>query len=140
MTRPIYETKLNRSNEDNFRWEIATRWQCVISSLPPLSAADSIAFNFGCATALLEIKCRTCQRNAYKTYIISKHKIDTLIATAESLKIMPILAVKWTDAQGWIDLTKVAPIRTEVGGRIDRNDPKDQEQVYHYPISRFVDV
>jgi hypothetical protein len=72
--------------------------------------------------------------------MISKHKIDTLIATAESLKIMPILAVKWTDAQGWIDLTKVAPIRTEVGGRIDRNDPKDQEQVYHYPISRFVDV
>ena len=53
---------------------------------------------------------------------------------------MPILAVKWTDAQGWIDLTKVVPIRTEVGGRIDRNDPKDQEQVYHYPISRFVDV
>lgn len=102
----------------------------------------------------LEIKVRTCTSDAYRTYMISLNKIVSNVLLADSLGVKFYLCVQWTDAIGFIEITKEtlrnvstnmyesddfrpAGMYLDEGGRVDRGNPRDIEMMMHIDINHF---
>lgn len=102
----------------------------------------------------LEIKVRTCTSDAYDTYMISLNKIVSNVQLADSLGVKFYLCVQWTDAIGFIEMTKetLRNVSTDMygsddfrpagmylheGGRVDRGNPRDIEMMMHININHF---
>lgn len=54
-------------------------------------------FGSGSPVAVVEIKCRNYNHNAFNSYKISKNKIDNLVNTSVKHEIVSVLLVKWRD-------------------------------------------
>ena len=91
-------------------------------------------FSFNDRKCVVEVKTRKNERNRYPTYMLSKNKYDTLCG-ATSHNMDALLAVQWTDQLGVIQLPTEHIVST--GGRYDRNDPMDVEQVVLIPTVNF---
>lgn len=86
--------------------------------------------------SVLEVKCRTIPMGTYTTYILSEAKFLKLQEWCQN-GFRAGLAVRWTDALGLCAITAKDQFKTRMGGRKDRNDPRDQEMMVEIPISRF---
>jgi hypothetical protein len=69
--------------------------------------------------------------------MISIAKIVSMKSLSNSCGVPCLLLVKWKDFGGYLDVSKVLPLKLSIGGRVDRNDDQDVEPVAHYEISLF---
>ena len=134
--RPVYETKEDRTREQQVFDAIADKFSCQCIVTPKLSVADRLLCNRkGELVAIAELKIRTNPYKKYPTYMLSAHKHEALTRMGEALKVPALLVVKFSDS------LKVTTLKDtylkEVGGRYDRGDSKDVEQCIYIPIGEF---
>lgn len=134
MGRPLYETKEDLNREEAVADELAKHFNSTYEKLPDHFTADIILTKPNGKQAVVEIKCRNVKARKYRTYIIAKQKYDRMMELKEKYGTA-ILCVRWTDAIGYVKLPQEHKL--VMGGRYDRNDPKDWEPMVEFPISRF---
>jgi hypothetical protein len=135
--RPIYQTASDLQNEDEVASLAAEMWQMEECKIPnPLYRIDRAFMLGGRVQWLAEVKCRSCPKNAYKTYMIGAQKYGSMVMASEFLGMPVKLIVRW--GCGTVGVLTV-PFRFDVrvGGRTDRGDSKDTELTIHIPISDF---
>lgn len=132
--RPKYESAGDRSNQ-HYVVSKLERAFCMDAELPTEEFAfyDAV-FPFASRKCVVEVKVRRNERNRYPTYMLSKMKYDALCGAVEQ-GMGALLAVQWTDQLGVIEIP--AEHRVDTGGRYDRNDPMDVEQVVLIPVRKF---
>ena len=138
-TRPVYETKSDRGKERKVSTELAKAWSAELLATQVLSACDYVMSRDGEVKALVEIKCRSNESARYPDYMISNDKVEKIKAAAKVIGALPLLVVSFTDGIEWVDLSKAAG-RLDVGGRKDRGDPSDIEQVLLISMDQFQDL
>jgi hypothetical protein len=132
--RPKYESAVDRGNQNHVLGKLERAFG-VRAHLPTEEYAfyDGV-FDFGGSKCVVEVKVRRNERSRYPTYMLSKMKYDTLCSVTEQ-GADALLAVQWTDQLGVIQLPAEHTVST--GGRYDRNDPRDVEQVVLIPVKKF---
>lgn len=131
--RPIYESAADKEREAAVAAKVQQLWPVTLIKQPDLSPLDFKLYHHGDFWGWAEIKCRFSYMEKYPTWFISSTKVTAGNATG-----MPYLfIVQWADKLAWLRGDKVSPCKIEVGGREDRNDPRDQEWMAHFPISKF---
>lgn len=139
--RPKYETEKDRELERETIEALCrgVQRQSVLRyvAFPEYAIGDYFLFSAGRARAICEIKTRRCSINTYATYMIDVKKVRKMISVCGRLKVAPIMAVRWSDAIGWIDLSKAEPETIQEGGRYDRGDRFDIGQMMYIPIDQF---
>jgi hypothetical protein len=148
MVRPINETEQDRARERKILDAyIASRDGCNASYIimPQTSHFDAVAISAWAGkiyTWPVEIKSRSCPHDQYKTLILSARKIRDLYDAPELIGATHAtqLLVRWSDVMGSLPITEAeisymsGPVK---GGRHDRGQPGDIEDVMHIDISRF---
>lgn len=139
MGRPRYETQADRNREAAVAERFASNYnQMVVTKLPKGHRADYLANSKGTDVAYIEIKTRTCNSTTYDTYHVSKDKLQSLQKIAEKDGLRALLLVQWRDKAGWIEVGNfLANATFKRGGRWDRNDPFDVEEMAEVDISLF---
>lgn len=148
--RPRYESDQDLSNEERVIREISEYAECDYEKGGKWDHFDfrvrSIRNPLN--VTLSEVKVRTNDRGAYPTYMISAQKIIGLVEQARREGAWAVLVVKWSDTgpmginlydpgKGNTELLNSQFCGLEFGGRLDRNDPKDVELVFHFKVDRF---
>jgi hypothetical protein len=137
MTRPVYETALNKSAEDEVADQIAKAWDIQLVKLKPLYRFDRAFIFENEITGYCEIKCRTNKSTDYPTYLLSMDKYTAATALNQLMEKSVYLVVAWTDITGWVKLVYNPEWRVKMGGRMDRNDEQDMEPCVFIPVKDF---
>lgn len=137
--RPRYESAEDLARERKVVDHLISQVEpdLTATKLDPNDPADYLLEAPGERWAV-EVKCRTNHRTKYPDYMISAHKLRGLSELAGRLGATGLLAVRWTDCVGTIhveDALRVA--RWDIGGRRDRGDALDMEQVGFIDIGEF---
>lgn len=132
--RPTYESPTDLSNEQAVADLMAHRWRAEPVKLPIQFRVDYALFRNGWIAAWAEVKCRSNASDRYDTYMLSLAKVQAGNRLAAAHGVPFLLVVRWTDAIGWVQPT-AGDVR--IGGRRDRGDAQDIEQVVHIPITDF---
>lgn len=130
---PIYETTDDRKREASIASILCCKWGCDAIMLPKLSVADAMLLKDDTVKAFVEIKARGKQ---YDTYMISARKIADLKHASEMFQVMSLVIVSFPDHIAYFDAS-IEPDKVEKGGRTDRHDSNDVEQMNHYNIGRL---
>ena len=138
MSRPIYETEVDRQWQGAVAAEIGRWLNRPLEALPPLHTFDYVlpAPSTSIRRAYLEIKVR---ERCYALPFISRAKIDACMAFAVNEEATPLLAMAWLQS-GRLGLVRLRPavLTTAMrGGREDRDDPLDLEEVYGIDLRHF---
>lgn len=139
MARRQYETEADRVREAGVIGRVTDKITgSTAEKLQYGSRADYRISVNGVPSAYVEIKTRTCTSKTYQTYHVSHDKLKALMAMAERDGLKPLLLVQWTDKVGVISVGKYLEHATfKRGGRTDRGDHFDIEQMAEVAISRF---
>lgn len=139
MPRPQYETEADRVREAKAVKKFTDRYlDTTAEKLEYGASADYRVINEGRPVAYIEVKTRTCTSYQYKTYHISKAKLIALTRLGERDGLRPLLLVQWKDKTGVISVKKFLDNATYTrGGRYDRNDSFDIEEMAEVDISLF---
>lgn len=139
MRRPFYEQPEHRQSEGEIAEAIAALKGLRQVRFPIGATVDrALVDPDGTVKALLEIKTRRTPIKQYPTYCCSEERMATYRLIAQRLKVPALLAVRWSDVTGIIDVRRAPFLRlAEQGGRFDRNDPKDVEPMLHWAIASF---
>ena len=126
--RPRYETEADRERERDVLAAICLRWDCVARKLPVDGhTLDYELINPG-GRVIAEIKCRPHRHDYYDTYMISLGKV-------RAGGPFGLLIVQFSDGIYWLRFGDKHI--TGLGGRRDRGDPADIEDVALYPVEQF---
>jgi len=134
--RPIYETEKDLKNERSLADILCKKWRCKLQKLQPRDSFDYAAIRDGKVIAFIEMKNRNNEIGKYDTYMISMSKLLHAHNVRNVTDIVCVLAVRWTDAIGWVMFDRKRSHVT-MGGRFDRGDPQDVEPVCHIKIKDF---
>jgi len=134
VIRPTYERGHDLNNERAALNKFCRELDCDFISLPKAARADSILFRDGNARIVVEVKVRNNDRLKYPTYMISQDKYIELCNWANR-GFISVLLVQWADDLGYVTIPVEHTV--SVGGRYDRGDPKDIENVVHIDIGKF---
>lgn len=131
--RPTYETSSDRKRETSVVSVLCCKWGCDAIMLPKKSIADAMLVVDEGVKALVEVKCRGKE---YDTYMISQRKINDLKMAADMFQVKSLVVVSFPERICYFDAS-MEPDMVEQGGRTDRNDSNDIEQMNHYNVSRL---
>lgn len=136
MSRPIYEQAGDREREKWVAEHIAAMHGLTAVEMPRLWGFD-YAFVDGLRNikAIVEVKCRTYDMDAFATYMLSAKKLSGLLDMGRNSAVSVLLAVQWSDHLGLLALP--APHHLKIGGRKDRGDQRDIEPVVHFETRLF---
>lgn len=139
MPRPRYETESDRRRESKVAERFASNFNDVtVEKMPHGDRADFLVMRNGKKSAYMEIKTRTCTSRQYATYHVSKDKLTSLAKQAQKDSIAALLLVQWRDRLGYISVKKFLDNASyRQGGRWDRNDPFDVEEMAEVDINLF---
>lgn len=133
--RPKYESEGDRYNQHHVLLKLERAFGLPVEHPSEEFASYDGVFTFGGGRkCVVEVKVRRNERRRYPTYMLSKMKYDRLCEFVEQ-GVDALLAVQWTDQLGVIQIPAKHTVST--GGRYDRNDPMDIEQVVLIPTSKF---
>ena len=135
--RPTYETEADRERERRVLDQLARQWRCGFCQFPVYSAIDGLFLGRGGARAAASVVCRTCSSAQYPTLIIGQEKVDRARAAAELLKVKLFLAIRWTDALGWLSILAIDFEKRRVNRHDRPGDDKASEPGYEIPIDWF---
>ena len=138
--RPVYETAGDLTAEDRVSNSLAEAWGFDLEKLPRLHTFDRAMKRGGVLKGLIEIKNR---KNSYPTYLISLKKWREMLAFSKTAGVPAALVVCWPEkGELKIKVTRITrdPVSVIKGGRKDRCDPKDTEDMVEIPMTKFDDV
>lgn len=130
----LYETDADLAREKAAIDVLCEALGCEAVKLPLASRADALLYRDGEAKTIIEFKYRRTRRAAYPTYMIGRAKYEALVEwTAKGFKAA--LLVQWADQLAYV----MVPIEHETGegGRTDRGDERDLEEVVFIPVDKF---
>lgn len=139
MSRPLYETKEDMDRETAVATELCRAWKCTSRKFGKNYTLDYELLRDGEVVALCEIKCRFVSHNTYDTYMISVQKIKEAQKIADSRRLPAFIVVHYEDDIRFFHVN-MEPDWTEQGGRTDRGDPMDVEEVAHYKAERLTSI
>lgn len=134
MSRRRYETDADLAREAKAVATLCEALGCSSIKLPLASRADALLHRDGEAKTIIEFKYRRTRRGAYPTYMIGRAKYDALVDwTTKGFKAA--LLVQWSDQLAYV----MVPVEhdTGEGGRTDRGDDRDIEQVVFIDVDKF---
>ena len=134
VSRPKYESAADRGNQHYVLSKLGRAFGLEAEVPTEEYAFYDGMFSFSDRKCVVEVKTRKNERSRYPTYMLSKNKYDALCG-ATNHNMDALLAVQWTDQLGVIQLPTEHIVST--GGRYDRNDPMDVEQVVLIPTVNF---
>lgn len=139
--RPRYETPAHRAAEKAACEAFLATQKPGLTAVKTADAdhADYALYRDGRLVGHIEIKTRTNRHDQYPTYMLSLAKLDHLHRRAILTGVPSAVVVQWTDRLAMIDagtFRDKAVIRR--GGRRDRGDALDMEQVGHIGINQFI--
>lgn len=139
MARPRYETAADRTRESKAAALFASHYKDLkVTKMEHGAFADFEIRKGVKLVGYMEVKTRRCPSTQYRTYHVSKMKLLTLQKTARKHGVRPVLLVQWSDKAGWIDVdTYLANATFTTGGRWDRNDPHDVEEMAEVNIKDY---
>lgn len=133
--RPKYESEADRGNQHYVLSKLERAFGIPAERPTEEFASYDGVFTFNKGRkCVVEVKVRRNERRRYPTYMLSKMKYDILCEFAAQ-GADALLAVQWTDELGVIQIPAEHSVST--GGRYDRNDPMDVEQVVLIPTRKF---
>lgn len=134
-SRPVYETKEDRSRERSVADTLERAWKVKLVKLRPLAPVDFAVVRDGRVVGWVEIKCRQHELGRYPTLILSSDKALSGMERAERSGLPWILCAQFTDA---IAYTRMKPEYLNaiwIRGRSDRADDYDIEPCVEIPVS-----
>lgn len=139
MTRPRYESEEDVEREQETLQVFCDKYDREYKKVRRIDSytPDATIWCEGERTGVVEVKVRTNEIRRYRTYLISKAKLDSIHERWSPLPF--VLLVRWTDVAGWVKVTEEAmrDWRVQEGGRTDRGDALDVEDCYMIPIIDF---
>lgn len=145
--RPLYETPKDRANNK-------TVIEAFVSLFPH---ADKKAFvtkdgehrgQKGCnfdggmeltekIALIAEVKNRTGDGERFPTWHVAKDKLVRCAADARKLNVPFFMLFSWDGKMYWWKVENIDKLEVRRGGRRDRHDPYDIEDMAHIPVSLF---
>jgi hypothetical protein len=144
MSRPLYESELDRGNESQVAKVIEAKWKCLAKKLKPACEVDYALERSGRIIAMMEVKCRAYtygRLDELGGLMLSAHKWQAARRWWENHGIGFVLAVGLTDGVyalsvhpdgGWPQKLPLV-----MGGRLDRGDAQDIEPCVLIPMNLF---
>jgi len=130
---PRWETPEDLRREKIVACGIADQYGMKARKCPPNAPVD-YALEGGGITSFIEIKVRKNASTLYPTLLVDLSKYNNLIElNLRYDKCEFYLVVCWTDRTGYFPIPCEHTVKR--GGRYDRNDPNDIEQVAHFDTS-----
>jgi len=139
MNRPLYETQEDIQRETAVAAELSRAWKCDTRKFGKAYTLDYELLRDNEVVALCEIKCRFVSWDTYDTYMISIQKIKEARKIADSRRLPAFIVVHYEDDIRFFHVN-MEPDWTEQGGRTDRDDPMDIEEVAHYKTERLTSI
>lgn len=139
FSRPVYETDDDKDRQARAAGRIEDAWNIEVISFPALSTVDWLLLSDKGTIAYAEFKCRNYKRQHFKTLILSTQKLSHASYVAAQTKTKLFLFVEWLDGLFYRQITTddINNFPVELGGRKDRDDPKDLENVFAIPTNSF---
>ena len=140
---PLYENAESMANEVIMLDKIAKKWGWDYTRLPIEFRVEAVFQDPDLrflTTAYAEVKRRYNPIGQYPLgYMIDREKIEHGLRYALADAVPFILWVWFDDGHKWLDVTKLSmgALTLGVGGRWDRGDPNDYDEVYYIPIELF---
>lgn len=135
--RPRYETQQDRDNELLVQKQIEAWASCTLKKTAAQAYVDFEITRDNTLVALAEFKKRSNPRRQYPTYMVAKKKIDRGIALAKKEGVPYIFFVHWTDGLHFLVVNESTPMTSGTGGRTDRGDAFDIEQMCYFDTNLF---
>lgn len=135
--RPIYESQHDRDNEAIVQKQVEAWARCSLTKQPYNRYLDWEAHRDNTLVALMEFKQRKNPRLQYPTYMVAHTKWMNGLRMSGDAGVPFILFVKWTDGLFYLHVREDTPITVASGGRWDRGDKADVEQMAYVNTSLF---
>ena len=139
MTRPQYESQLDRRNEQIVADALKGIGYDLVK-LPPHYRLDYILMNGAKPKAFIEVKARTFGMQRFDTALVNLHKVIAARQLSFETNLPSYMVVLYKDALARISFAEEFELGFLFNGRSDRDDPMDRDLVCHFPISRFTVV
>lgn len=149
MNRPIYENDKTLAAEDEFRIDLCSAWGLALVKNPRSFGVDWSVCDGNRIIGLVEAKCRRYNVDSFSDYLISADKLMRAVERSEFYKVPFVLVVRWQgtadnpkpgDRMVTLRWTDIGDLNLEMGGRVDRNDPADQEPCAMIPSKMFTEI
>lgn len=144
MSRPLYESELDRKNETEVATALERAWGCTVRKLKTACELDYSVERDGRVVAVMEIKCRNYSFEKIERFgglMLSAHKWQAAKRWRETHNIAFILALGLPDGIYRMSIAS-DPWPTDLDlvttGRTDRDDPQDIEPCVLIPMDWFV--
>jgi len=132
-----YQTNDDKARQGEMISTLARLW-----NFDPVDQGEFAVIDYKCVrdgklVGFLEIKSKFCLFNDYSTYLCTCKDIDTGLSLAKENKVPFIIAVKWNDFWGYLNVRhNNYPSRRS--GQMNRNDPNDyMTMCYLIPMTEF---
>jgi len=135
--RPRYETQQDRDNETAVQHQIEKWAKCTLKKTGSQHRIDWEAFRGAKLVALMEFKKRSNPRLQYPTYMVARKKIDSGIDLALKSGVPFIFFVQWKDGLYYLEVNYDTPMSNGTGGRTDRGDKFDIEDMAYFDTKLF---
>ena len=139
LSRPLYETHADRVSERAIVTNLCYAWDCLAEKGRHLGYVDYYLYKPKTnLIAVIEIKNRE-KLSVYKfpSYMISKNKINNGLIISNELAVPFLLVVNFAEMLMYTEIKKEHKYKQGIGGRKDRGDLNDIEEVVFIPISLF---
>jgi hypothetical protein len=138
--RPSYEDERSLANERRVAERVATAWDLTLTKIPLHYYIDFAATRDGRVTIWVEIRCRSCSRNKYESFMLSLNKVRHAIQLSNDTGKPVVFVTEWTDGIFWIEMQESMlklPLVIGGGAITRRNDWQDIEPLVLIPINDF---
>lgn len=136
--RPIYESEGDRKMQKKIIDIFRKEYGAEVTEMPPLHPYDYQLTSHDVMVGLAEVKRRMVDSNKYEHIWLSKQKVDEVMREASVLQVPFFFVVEFDDGVWWVEMKPPYPVQK--GGRTDRGDEQDIEDVYCIPSKSFRSV
>lgn len=114
-------------------------WNCTLRKFGKLDPIDFWAERDGEVVAFCEVKCRNIPSTQYHTVYVTLRKFLDLLRAKEWSQgtSRAFVVLCWTDAVGYLEVSKLPPGRLSVLRRIYHRAENDTEPAFEVPVSSF---
>ena len=143
---PLYEDEASLAIERRIADRAASLDDCIFEKFPPWphSRENQIEGQFlkehtGKLVKLVEVKDRKHRIGEYETLIIDAGKLEMGLVWSSLCREPFHVIIQWENCCGSVEVTKerYREWRTAKGGRVDRGDAHDIDDVKHIPCRLF---
>lgn len=134
----IHETNSDLKRESAVIQKVMRQFRCGAIKLPMHERLDfALTRNEG-IVAFAEIKVRTFNIDRYPTVMVNLDKVASARLLTLHTNLPAFLFVQYTDALAYIDFQ--AEFEPRLGGRTDRNRPRDIGLMAHFNSQKFTRI